>query len=161
MYWNNYRWKINWYISCMTTILTSLILKRMIWQKNVWIVCTVMSFFPLNSRQTRTTNRTAIHMDFIYLPIIMSIWIVLSIVCWWLLYLSTSLFSISIDPLQCCIVTRVFSEKNKQEFREAILALDWACSIPDTQNSFSHFHPVLMSLQEGRSKLCELALNLC
>ena len=47
-------------------------------------------------------------------------------------------------------VTRVFNEKNKQKFREAISAVDWTeiCNIPDTQNSFSHFHSVLISLQD-------------
>ena len=54
------------------------------------------------------------------------------------------------EETESFIVTRVFNEKNKQKFREAISAVDWTeiCNIPDTQNSFSHFHSVLIFLQD-------------
>ena len=58
--------------------------------------------------------------------------------------------SFTVEETESFIVTRVFNEKNKQKFREAISAVDWTeiCNIPDTQNSFSHFHSVLISLQD-------------
>ena len=76
-------------------------------------------FLPLISQHTVTTNGIAICMDIIFSPIVMSIWIVHSIVCWWLLYLTTSQFSILIDLLQFCIVTWVFrtSRSSGKQFR--------------------------------------------
>ena len=49
-----------------------------------------------------------------------------------------------------CLVTRVYNERNKQKFLEAISAVDWSeiCNIPNTQNSFNHFHSVLISLHD-------------
>ena len=63
--------------------------------------------------------------------------------------------SFTVEETEAFIVTRVFNEKNKQKFREAISAVDWTeiCNIPDTQNSFSHFHffkGQVISLQDKR-----------
>ena len=44
----------------------------------------------------------------------------------------------------------LYNEKNKQNFTQAISEVDWAeiCNIPDTQESFDHFHSKLISLHE-------------
>ena len=58
--------------------------------------------------------------------------------------------SFSMEENVSCLVTRVYNERNKQKFLEAISAVDWSeiCNIPNTQNSFNHFHSVLISLHD-------------
>ena len=43
-------------------------------------------------------------------------------------------------------MTRVYNERNKQKFLQAISAVD--CNIPNTLNSFNHFHPISISLRD-------------
>ena len=45
-----------------------------------------------------------------------------------------------------CLVTRVYNERNKQKFLQAISAVD--CNIPNTLNSFNHFHSMSISLRD-------------
>ena len=58
--------------------------------------------------------------------------------------------SFTVEETDSCLVTRVYNEKNKQNFTQAISEVDWTeiCNIPDTQESFDIFHSKLISLHE-------------
>ena len=58
--------------------------------------------------------------------------------------------SFTVKETDSCLVTRVYNEKNKQNFTQAISEVDWTeiCNIPDTQESFDLFHSKLISLHE-------------
>ena len=51
------------------------------------------------------------------------------------------------EETDSCLVTRVYNEKNKQNFTQAISEVDWTeiCNIPDTQESFDIFHSKLIT----------------
>ena len=48
------------------------------------------------------------------------------------------------------LVTRVYNERNKQNFLQSISMVDWTeiCKTPDTQSSFKLFHSMLISLHD-------------
>ena len=54
--------------------------------------------------------------------------------------------SFSVEETVSCLVTRVYNERNKQKFLQAISAVD--CNIPNTLNSFNHFHSMSISLRD-------------
>ena len=54
--------------------------------------------------------------------------------------------SFSVEETVSCLVTRVYNERNKQKFLQAISAVD--CNIPHTLNSFNHFHSMSISLRD-------------
>ena len=54
--------------------------------------------------------------------------------------------SFSVEETASCLVTRVYNERNKQKFLQAISAVD--CNIPNTLNSFNHFHSMSISLRD-------------
>ena len=111
-------------------------------------------FLPLISRPTRITNRSATLTDNIFtnnhdnLNCSISGILVADVSDHFPIFHINRSFTV--EETESFLVTRVFNEKNKQKFREAISAVDWTeiSNIPDTQNSFSHFHSVLISLQD-------------
>ena len=111
-------------------------------------------FLPLISRPTRITNSSVTLIDNIFtnnhdnLNCSLSGILVADVSDHFPIFHINRSFSVEVT--ESFIVTRVFNEKNKQKFREPISAVDWTeiCNIPDTQNSFSHFHSVLISLQD-------------
>ena len=54
--------------------------------------------------------------------------------------------SFSVEETVSCLVTGVYNERNKQKFLQAISAVD--CNIPNTLNSFNHFHSMSISLRD-------------
>ena len=58
--------------------------------------------------------------------------------------------SFTVEETDSCLVTRVYNEKNKQNFTQAISEIDGTkiCNISDTQKSFDLFHSKLISLHE-------------
>ena len=54
--------------------------------------------------------------------------------------------SFSVEETVSCLVTRVYNERNKQKFLQANSAVD--CNIPNTLNSFNHFHSMSISLRD-------------
>ena len=54
--------------------------------------------------------------------------------------------SFSVEETVSCLVTRVYNERNKQKFLQAISAVH--CNIPNTLNSFNHFHSMSISLRD-------------
>ena len=54
--------------------------------------------------------------------------------------------SFSVEETVSCLVTRVYNERNKQKFLQTISAVD--CNIPNTLNSFNHFHSMSISLRD-------------
>ena len=58
--------------------------------------------------------------------------------------------SFTLEETDSCIVTRVYNEKNKQNFTQTISEEDWTeiCNTPDTQELFDVFHSKLISLHE-------------
>ena len=101
-------------------------------------------FLPLISHPTRITNRSATLIDNIFtnnhdnLNCSLSGILVADVSDHFPIFHINRSFTV--EETESFLVTRVFNEKNKQKFREAISAVDWTeiCNIPDTQNSFSH-----------------------
>ena len=58
--------------------------------------------------------------------------------------------SFTVEETDSCIVTRVYNEKNNQNFTQTISEVDWTiiCNTPDTQEFFDVFHSKLISLHE-------------
>ena len=111
-------------------------------------------FLPLISRPTRITNRSATLIDSIStnnhdnLNCSLSGILVADVSDHFPIFHINR--CITVEETESFLVTRIFNEKNNQKFREAISVVDWTeiCNIPDTQNSFSHFHSMLSSLQD-------------
>ena len=55
--------------------------------------------------------------------------------------------SLSVEEIDSSFVTRVFNERNKQAYLEAISETDWSeiCNVHDTQKSFDLFHTKLIT----------------
>ena len=56
-------------------------------------------------------------------------------------------WSLSVEEIDSSFVTRVFNERNKQAYLEAISETDWSeiCNVHDTQKSFDLFHTKLIT----------------
>ena len=57
---------------------------------------------------------------------------------------------LTVEETVSYLVTRVYNERNKQNFLQSISMVDWTeiCKIPDTQSSFKLFHSMLISLHD-------------
>ena len=58
--------------------------------------------------------------------------------------------SLTMEETVSYLVTRVYNERNKQNFLQSISMVDWTeiCKIPDTQSSFKLFRSMLISLHD-------------
>ena len=58
--------------------------------------------------------------------------------------------SLTMEETVSYLVTRVYNERNNQNFLQSISVVDWTeiCKIPDTQSSFKLFHSMLISLHD-------------
>ena len=56
----------------------------------------------------------------------------------------------SVDEIESCFVTRIYNNRNKQAFSQAIYEIDWleTCNASDTQKSFDLFHNKLILLHK-------------
>ena len=111
-------------------------------------------FFPLISRPTRITQHSATLIDNIFTNNINDLSSAFNGI------LVTDIsdhfpvfhinYSYLFDEIDSFIITRVYNEKNKQLFREAISGIDWSeiYSGDDTQNSFDIFHEKLISIHD-------------